>query len=648
MSNNSGTEAELASENGPDETESDGEIIGIDLGTTNSAAAVVTGGGLPEMIQNKEGERTTPSVVARNDGQQLVGKDAKMQRVSNSENTVSSVKREMGERARFYLEEKEYTPEQISAMILQKIAGDASTQLGEEITRAVITVPAYFSDDQRKATRQAGEIAGLEVERIINEPTAAAIAFGVDEPSARDDSRKILVFDLGGGTFDVSILTLRNSTFQVEVTRGDTELGGDDWDDRLVQWVVEKFRAEHGIDLTDDRQALQRIRDKVQEVKHTLSRRAEATLNIPFIYASDGDNYHIEYKISRTKFEELTEELVRQTREPVELALKDAILDPEDLDDVILIGGATRMPMIQRQVREITGIEPRDDVNPDEAVARGAAVQADMFQQATPEHVLVDVTPLSLGVEVTGGLFEPIIDRNTTIPTRQTKTFTTAEDGQETVVINVFQGERAVAEENVFLGDFELTGIPSAEAGEAKVDVTFDIDVDGIVSVSAVEQVSGEAADVQIQGGVGLSDEEVERMQQEAAAHIDEDMRQQNEIEARNRLELSVSEAEALVEGHAEKIPEQVVDELTRTLEKAQRVLANYEQSDSPIDDLETAHDRFEQILAEVYENYLQDGMRQQSVQQETEHTPGLDSPERGTDTHTDTSEAASRSDSDI
>ena len=575
------------------------KILGIDLGTTNSAFAVMEGGD-PEIIVNSEGERTTPSVVAFDDGERLVGKPAKNQAVKNPEQTVQSIKRHMGEADyAVELDGEEYTPEQVSAMILQKIKRDAEEYLGDEVEKAVITVPAYFSDRQRQATKDAGEIAGFEVERIVNEPTAAAMAYGLDDES----DQTVLVYDLGGGTFDVSVLDLGGGVYEVKATNGDNDLGGDDWDEAIIDYLADEFEAEHGIDLRDDRQALQRLEDAAEEAKIELSSRKETTITLPFIATTDSGPLDLEEKLTRAKFESLTSDLIERTVDPTNQALEDAGYDKGDIDEVILVGGSTRMPQVQEKVEEMTGKEPKKNVNPDEAVALGAAIQGGVLGDEVDDIVLLDVTPLSLGIEVKGGLFERLIDKNTTIPTDESKIFTTAADNQTSVNVRVFQGEREIAEENELLGEFQLTGIPPAPAGTPQIEVEFNIDQNGIVSVEAEDKGSGNAESITIEGGAGLSDEEIDRMQEEAEEHAEEDERRRERIEARNEAESTIQRAETLLDENEEEVDDDLVESINEKIEDVEEVLDSEEPTKEELEDVtEALTTELQEIGKQMYE----------------------------------------------
>ena len=580
------------------------KILGIDLGTTNSAFAVMEGGD-PEIVVNSEGERTTPSVVAFSDGERLVGKPAKNQAVQNPDHTVQSIKRHMGEDDyAVELDGEEYTPEQVSAMILQKIKRDAEEYLGDEVEKAVITVPAYFSDSQRQATKDAGEIAGFEVERIVNEPTAAAMAYGLDD----ETDQTVLVYDLGGGTFDVSLLDLGGGVYEVVATNGDNDLGGDDWDAAIVDYLADEFEAEHGVDLREDRQALQRLFDAAEEAKHELSSRKETTVTLPFIAADDDGPKDLEETITRAKFESLTADLIERTVGPTEQALEDAGYGKGDIDEVILVGGSTRMPQVQEQVEGLAGQEPKKNVNPDEAVALGAAIQGGVLSGDVDDIVLLDVTPLSLGVEVKGGLFERLIEKNTTIPTEESKVFTTAADNQTQVQIRVFQGEREIAEENELLGEFALRGIPPAPAGTPQIEVTFAIDENGIVNVSAEDKGSGNQEDITIEGGAGLSDEQIEQMQEEAEEHAEEDQRRRERIEARNQAESTIQRAETLMEENEEAIDDDLRESVEDRVEDVEETL---EDDDATKEDYEEATEALAEELQEIGKQMYQEEAQQ-------------------------------------
>ncbi len=564
-----------------------GKIIGIDLGTTNSCVAVLEGGE-PHVIPNPEGNRTTPSVVAiKKDGEELVGETAKRQAVTNVDNTVSSIKRKMGTKEKVEIDGKKYTPEEISAKILMKLKADAEAYLGEKVTEAVITVPAYFNDSQRQATKNAGKIAGLDVKRIINEPTAAALAYGIDK---QDSTHTVLVYDLGGGTFDVSILELGDGIFEVKSTSGNNHLGGDDFDQRIMDYLVSEFKKDNGVDLSKDKMAMQRIKDAAEKAKKDLSGMTTAQISIPFIAQNDGGPLHLEVSLTRSKFEELNMDLFESTLGPVKTALKDAKLKASDINKVLLVGGSTRIPYIQELVKKELGQEPSKGVNPDECVAMGAAIQGGVLTGEVNDLVLLDVTPLSLGIETLGNVMTVLIPKNTTIPTSKSQVFSTAADNQPAVDIHILQGERPMVQDNKTLGHFQLTGIPPAPRGIPQIEVKFDIDANGIVNVSAKDLGTGKEQSITITSSTNLTDEEIDKMVKEAEANKEADEKRKEEAETRNEADSLVFQTEKAIKDLGDKVSDSDKEEAEELIKKLKEAL----EKDN-IDDIKEAKDKLQE-----------------------------------------------------
>ena len=579
-----------------------GKAVGIDLGTTNSVVSVLEGGE-PTVIANAEGNRTTPSIVAFKSDDVLVGELAKRQAITNPDNTVRSIKRHVGTDWNQNFENKDYTPQEISARILQKLKRDAEAYLGDKVTEAVITVPAYFNDAERQATKEAGQIAGLEVLRIINEPTAASLAYGLEN----NEDQKILVFDLGGGTFDVSILEISEGVFEVKSTSGDSKLGGDDWDQRIMDWIIEKFKSSTGIDLSNDNMAIQRIQEGAEKAKIELSSTSETEINLPFLTANDSGPQHLVEKLSRSEFEKITADLVERTKAPVENALKDADMTYSDIDHIILVGGSTRMPSVQELVKSLTGKDPHKGVNPDEVVASGAAIQAGVLKGDVKDVLLLDVTPLTLGVETKGGIMTKMIERNTTIPTKRSEVFSTAENNQTQVEIHILQGEREVASGNKSLGRFTLTDIPAAMAGIPQIEVTFDIDANCIVNVNAKDLGTGKEQAITITGGTALEDEEIDRMIKDAEQHANEDAKKKELVETRNMAEGMVTSTEKMLEENKEKATEEEIATINDANDKLKKLLENEDITTNDlkvgIEDLSKASQSFAEKLYSEAQN---------------------------------------------
>ncbi len=579
------------------------KVIGIDLGTTFSAVAVMEGGNAT-IIPNSEGERTTPSVVSvSEEGERLVGRIAKNQAIMNPEHTVRSIKRHMGEDYKVKIWDKEYTPQEISAMILQKLKADAEAYLGQKVTKAVITVPAYFEDSQRQATKDAGRIAGLDVLRIVNEPTAAALAYGLD----KGNDHTILIFDFGGGTFDVSILELGDGVFEVKATAGDNHLGGDDIDEILIDWMAEDFKKSTGVDLRHDRTSYQRLKDAAEKAKIELSSKLKTTINLPFITADKTGPKHLNVELTRAKFEQLISGILKKLEGPTKQALKDAGLEADKLDKVIFVGGSTRIPAVQELVKKITGKEGDKSVNPDEAVAVGAAIQAGILAGDVKDVLLLDVTPLSLGIETLGGVMTTIIPRNTTIPTKKSQVFSTAADNQPAVNIHVLQGERPMSADNKTLGRFDLVGLPPAPRGVPQIEVTFDIDANGIVHVSAKDLGTGKEQKIQITSSTNLSKEEIEKMQKEAEKHADEDKKKKEEIEIINQADALVYSSENLFNEMENKIDKNKLEEAKKEVEELKKLLESQNKNSAEIKkQMDKTNKKFQELSTELYKKAQQ------------------------------------------